>query len=77
MIIGNFSTRSGDALLTREQRRWVDLHKVIKAQTPSQLPKERPQYGLRAWCYERSTQKHGYWTQTFTVIYFIHILLLM
>ncbi|ORY24315.1 high-affinity cell membrane calcium channel [Naematelia encephala] len=77
IIIENFSTRSGNALLTTEQRRWVDLSKFIKAQTPSQLPKNRPETGLRAWCYERATSKNGYWATAFTGIYYIHILLLM
>ena len=77
VIIGNFSTRSGVALLTAEQRHWVDLRKYIRAQTPSQLPRSTPQTGLRAWCYRRATQKHGYWQRAFTVIYYLHILLLM
>ncbi|ORX40063.1 Ion transport protein-domain-containing protein [Kockovaella imperatae] len=76
VIIGNFSTRSGDALLTREQRHWVDMQKFIKAQTPSQLPNDVPRYGLRAWCCQRATQKHGFWTRSFTIIYCIHIVLL-
>ena len=77
VIIGNFSSRSGVALLTTEQRHWVDLRKYIRAQTPSQLPRSTPQTGLRAWCYQRATQKHGWWQRGFTVIYYLHILLLM
>jgi hypothetical protein len=76
IIIQNFSVRSGMALLTTEQRQWVDLLKFIKAQTPSQLPKLRPQHGLRAWCYDRAVSKHGFWARGFTFIYYIHILLL-
>ncbi|EIW66778.1 hypothetical protein TREMEDRAFT_40774 [Tremella mesenterica DSM 1558] len=77
IIIGNFSLRSGSALLTAEQNHWQDLAKFIKAQTPSQLPKLRPQTALREWCYERATNKHGYWTRAFTGLYYIHIFLLM
>lgn len=77
IIIENFSSRSGTALLTAAQRRWVDLQKFIKAQSPSQLPKSRPQDGFRSWCYDRATQKSGYWARGFTAIYYIHIILLM
>ncbi|WVR06351.1 hypothetical protein IAU60_003382 [Kwoniella sp. DSM 27419] len=77
IIIRNFSSRSGNALLTSEQRRWVDLSKFIKAQTPSQLPRGRPKLPLRAWCYDRAVNKYGLWTRGFTWIYYLHILLLM
>ncbi|KAK4687032.1 voltage-dependent calcium channel, partial [Tremellales sp. Uapishka_1] len=77
IIIENFSTRSGNALLTTEQRHWVDLSKFIRQQTPSQLPVSKPQMGIRAWCYERAIDKHGFWARGFTGIYYIHILLLM
>lgn len=77
IIIGNFSTRSGAALLTSEQRQWVDLTKFIRAQTPSQLPKSRSRSVMREWCYDRTVEKNGYWARGLTVIYYIHILLLM
>ena len=77
IIIKNFSTRSGNALLTSEQRQWVDLSKFIKAQTPSQLPKGRPKLLFRAWCYDRTVNKNGFWAVGFTMIYYLHILLLM
>lgn len=76
IIIENFSMRSGMQLLTTEQRRWVDLSKFIKAQTPSQLPKTPPSDGVRIWCYNRATEKHGWWARGFTLIYYLHILLL-
>ncbi|OCF43572.1 high-affinity cell membrane calcium channel [Kwoniella heveanensis CBS 569] len=77
IIIKNFSTRSGNALLTTEQRQWVDLSKFIKAQTPSQLPKGRPNLPFKAWCYDRAVNKYGIWANIFTWIYYIHMLLLM
>lgn len=77
IIIENFSIRSGSALLTTEQNQWVDLEKFIRQQTPSQLPRHRPQSGFRAWCYDRAVQKRGYWTRFFTFLYFVHIILLM
>lgn len=65
------------ALLTTEQRQWVDLKKYIRAQTPSQLPKKMPRTPLRLWCYRRATTKRGYWQRFFTFVYCVHILLLM
>lgn len=77
IIILNFSARSGTALLTTEQKQWVDLANFIRQQSPSQLPKHKPSNRIRRWCYDRATQKRGYWTRFYTVIYFVHIALLM
>lgn len=77
IIILNFSARSGTALLTTEQKQWVDLANFIRQQSPSQLPKHKPSNRIRRWCYDRATQKRGYWTRFYTFIYFVHIGLLM
>lgn len=55
----------------------MDLQKFIKAQSPSQLPRIRPQSDFRSWCYDRATLKSGWWAKTFTAIYYVHIILLM
>ncbi|KIJ40348.1 hypothetical protein M422DRAFT_256903 [Sphaerobolus stellatus SS14] len=77
IIIGNFSSRSGLALLTKPQREWIDLLKLIKRQRPSKRPKVRPTKGLRAWCFDRATSKHGYWMTSMTMLYILHIIILM
>ncbi|QRW09988.1 ion transport domain-containing protein [Ceratobasidium sp. AG-Ba] len=77
IIIGNFSTRSGMALLTNEQRRWIDLRKLITRQRPSKRPRNRPQGVFREWCYDRAVRKHGFWSRFMTVFYVFHILVLM
>ncbi|KAG9119536.1 calcium channel protein [Ceratobasidium sp. 392] len=77
IIIGNFSTRSGMALLTNEQRQWIDLQKLIKRQRPSKRPRTRPQGVFREWCYDRAVRKHGFWSRFMTVFYVFHILVLM
>ncbi|KAF8585271.1 hypothetical protein K439DRAFT_1632798 [Ramaria rubella] len=77
IIIGNFSSRSGLALLTKPQREWIDLLKLIKRQRPSKRPKVRPTTGMRAWCFDRATSKHGYWMTSMTMLYIVHIVLLM
>ncbi|CAE6501684.1 unnamed protein product [Rhizoctonia solani] len=77
IIIGNFSSRSGMALLTTEQRQWIDLHKLIKRQRPAKRPKVRPHGVFREWCYDRAVRKHGFWARFMTVFYVFHILVLM
>ncbi|KAG8696332.1 calcium channel protein [Ceratobasidium sp. 394] len=77
IIIGNFSTRSGMALLTNEQRQWIDLQKLIKRQRPAKRPKTRPHGVFREWCYDRAVRKHGFWSRFMTVFYVCHILVLM
>ncbi|KAL5522184.1 CCH1 [Sanghuangporus sanghuang] len=77
IIIGNFSSKAGLALLTKQQREWVDLQKLIKRQRPSKRPKVRPKSTFRAWCYDRAVHKHGWWSRTMTFLFIIHILALM
>jgi hypothetical protein len=77
VIIENFSLSSGMASLTAEQQNWVDLTKYIKAQSPSNLPRVKPEFGFRGWCYERAISKYGWWARMFTGLYCLHILLLM
>ncbi|KAG9004060.1 calcium channel protein [Tulasnella sp. JGI-2019a] len=76
IIIGNFSSRSGMALLTEDQKRWIDLKKLIKRQGPSKRPKIRPTSLLRSWCYDRAVSKNGWWSRCMTGLYIIHILAL-
>ncbi|MBW0462341.1 hypothetical protein O181_002056 [Austropuccinia psidii MF-1] len=77
VIINNFLKRSGSAFLTIEQQQWINLKRLIIRQKPSKRPKARPQDTIRDWCYKRATQKHGWWSRTMTVIYVIHVMILM
>ncbi|KAH7099033.1 Ion transport protein-domain-containing protein [Auriculariales sp. MPI-PUGE-AT-0066] len=72
IIIGNFSARSGMALLTKEQQEWIDLQKLVKRQKPSHRP-EGERSGLRRWCYDRAVNKHGFWSRIMTVMFVVHI----
>ncbi|KAL7418234.1 Ion transport protein-domain-containing protein [Mrakia frigida] len=76
IIIQNFSTRSGAALLTTEQRQWVDLKKTIYRQAPAKRPKTRPDSRFKSWCFDRAAQKHGWWTKMMTVLYCLHVVIL-
>ncbi|KAI0776961.1 Ion transport protein-domain-containing protein [Trametes elegans] len=77
IIIGNFTSKTGSALLTQPQREWIDLQKLIKRQRPSKRPKKRPTWAIRQWCYDRAVHKHGWWHRTMTVLYTLHVIALM
>jgi voltage-dependent calcium channel len=77
VIITNYTKRSGVAYMTADQRSWNELKKVLLQLRPSRRPAERPDQSWRAWCYDRAISKHGYWTRLITVLYTVHIILLM
>ncbi|EIW52938.1 uncharacterized protein TRAVEDRAFT_155754 [Trametes versicolor FP-101664 SS1] len=77
IIIGNFTSKTGSALLTQAQREWIDLQKLVKRQRPSKRPKKRPTWAVRQWCYDRAVHKHGWWHRMMTVLYTLHVVALM
>ncbi|KAL7278048.1 hypothetical protein ACG7TL_008012 [Trametes sanguinea] len=77
IIIGNFTSKTGSALLTQPQREWIDLQKLIKRQRPSKRPKTRPTWAVRQWCYDRAVHKHGWWHRMMTVLFTLHVIALM
>ncbi len=77
VIISNFQSKSGAAYLTADQKRWIDLKKLLKQITPSKIPKKRPSNKFRALCFDYAIEKRGILSKTMSVIYVLHILLLM
>ncbi|KIM44013.1 hypothetical protein M413DRAFT_17890 [Hebeloma cylindrosporum] len=77
IIIGNFSSKTGTALLTQAQREWIDLQKLFKRQKPSKRPKKAPTGRLRKWCFDRAVHKHGWWMRATTWLFVLHIIALM
>ncbi|CAA7264458.1 unnamed protein product [Cyclocybe aegerita] len=77
IIIGNFSSKTGTALLTTAQREWIDLQKLFKRQKPSKRPKTQPTGRFRKWCFDRAVQKHGWWSRAMTLLFVLHIIALM
>ncbi|KAE9397917.1 hypothetical protein BT96DRAFT_1020456 [Gymnopus androsaceus JB14] len=77
IIIGNFKARTGTALLTQPQREWIDLQKLFKRQRPSKRPHQRPNWRVRAWCFDRAVNKHGWWSRCMTVVFTVHVIILM
>ncbi|KAJ7019630.1 Ion transport protein-domain-containing protein [Mycena alexandri] len=77
IIIGNFSSKTGSAFLTAQQREWIDLQKLFTRQRPSKRPRTRPTWPLRAWCYDRAVSKNGWWSRGMTTVFVAHIIVLM
>ncbi|KAH8826844.1 Ion transport protein-domain-containing protein [Flagelloscypha sp. PMI_526] len=77
IIIGNFSSKTGSAFLTKAQREWIDLQKLFRRQRPSKRPQTVPTFPFRKWCFERATQKRGWWWRTMSLIFILHIIALM
>ncbi|CAG8488519.1 6193_t:CDS:10 [Ambispora gerdemannii] len=77
VIIENFKRRSGSAFLTSDQKRWIDLKKLLKQTRPSKRPKVRPQNYIRAFCYDLVIEKKGWLSRFMTIVYILHILNLM
>jgi hypothetical protein len=77
IIIGNFRSKTGMALLTKAQREWIDLKKLFDRQRPSKRPLNHPTSPIRKWCYDRAVHKHGWWARTMTLFFILHILILM
>ncbi|RHZ83056.1 hypothetical protein Glove_99g372 [Diversispora epigaea] len=77
VIMANFQKKSGAAYLTEEQKRWIDLKKLLKQIKPSKIPKDRPNNSFRAFCYDYACRKRGLLSNIMIGIYIMHILLLM
>jgi len=77
IIIGNFRSKTGMALLTKAQREWIDLKKLFNRQKPSKRPTIRPTGRFRKWCYDLAVRKHGWWARAMTLLFVLHILALM
>ncbi|KAJ6602707.1 Ion transport protein-domain-containing protein [Mycena vulgaris] len=77
IIIGNFSSKTGSAFLTAAQREWIDLQKLFKRQRPSKRPRTRPTWTVRSWCYDRAVNKNGWWAKGMTLVFVVHIIVLM
>ncbi|KAF7334437.1 hypothetical protein MVEN_02273100 [Mycena venus] len=77
IIIGNFSSKTGSAFLTAPQREWIDLQKLFKRQRPSKRPRTRPTWSVRSWCYDRAVNKNGWWSRGMSVVFIVHIIVLM
>ena len=77
LIIGNFRAKTGADLLTQAQQEWIDLQKLFRRQRPSKRPVVQPEGLVRKWCFDRAVHKHGGWWIMMTVLFVLHIIVLM
>ncbi|RUS24570.1 Ion transport protein-domain-containing protein [Jimgerdemannia flammicorona] len=73
VVIENFTKRNGTAYLTVEQRRWLDLKRLLRQVRPSKRPKQVPQDRIRKWCFDRATDKRGWFYTAMTVVIVLNI----
>lgn len=59
VILHTFMTRNGTALLTIEQRRWVDLTKKLKLVKPTKRVEPPVNNRFKTWCYNLVKDKNG------------------
>ncbi|KAI9498171.1 Ion transport protein-domain-containing protein [Zychaea mexicana] len=76
VVLENFSRRNGTAYLTVEQRRWLDLKKLLGRMRPAKRPKEIPTSPLRKWCFDLVIKKRGRFYKFMTVVITLNILFL-
>lgn len=60
VILQAFMTRDGTALLTNEQRRWVNLQQKLSQLKPSKKRVALAASGFRKWCFDITKNKFGY-----------------
>jgi hypothetical protein len=76
VVIENFTKRNGSAYLTSDQRRWLDLKKLLNQIRPAKRPKTVPTNRVRKFCFDLTVEKRGNFYKFMTVIVTLNILFL-
>lgn len=76
VILQTFMTYDGTALLTREQRRWVDLQKKIKILKPTSKRLPVAQTGFRKWIFDLVKDKNGKFDKFITGTIILNLLIM-
>lgn len=74
VVIENFTRRNGTAYLTSDQRRWLDLKKLLNQIRPAKRPKVMPTNSIRKMCFNLTVEKRGNFYKFMTVIVSLNIL---
>ncbi|KAF9115096.1 calcium channel protein [Mortierella sp. AM989] len=72
VILEAFNTWNGMALLTVEQRRWLDLRRQLRTIKPTATP-DRPDNPIRAFCYDLVIEKKGLLWKIMTSILILNV----
>ncbi|KAI9485974.1 MAG: Ion transport protein-domain-containing protein [Benjaminiella poitrasii] len=76
VVIENFTKRNGTAYLTSDQRRWLDLKKLLNQIRPAKRPKVVPRNRIRKLCYNLTVEKRGRFYKFITIVIILNILFL-
>ncbi|KDR78145.1 hypothetical protein GALMADRAFT_64911 [Galerina marginata CBS 339.88] len=77
IFMRNFKSKTGTAFLTEAQRQWIDLQRLLQRQKPFKRHEARPTAPLRRWCFDRAVDKHGWWSRTVILLFFLHTVALL
>ncbi|CEP08594.1 hypothetical protein [Parasitella parasitica] len=76
VVIENFTKRNGTAYLTSDQRRWLDLKKLLNQFRPAKRPKTVPVHSIRRLCFNLTVEKRGKFYKFMTLVISLNILFL-
>lgn len=76
VVIENFTKRNGTAYLTSDQRRWLDLKKLLNQFRPAKRPKTVPEDRIRKLCFNLTVEKRGKFYRFMTFVISLNILFL-
>ncbi|RKP08010.1 Ion transport protein-domain-containing protein [Thamnocephalis sphaerospora] len=76
IIVETLRVRSGIALLTIDQQRWMDMQRRLKLIRPTAMP-PRPRGNIRGWCYDISIDKRGRLAQFVNIITAANLVVMM
>ncbi|OAD72147.1 hypothetical protein PHYBLDRAFT_147120 [Phycomyces blakesleeanus NRRL 1555(-)] len=76
VVLENFAKRNGTLYLTADQRRWLDLKKLLSQMRPAKRPKTVPSGRIRRRCFELVVEKRGRFYKFMTIVICMNILFL-
>ncbi|KAF8927182.1 calcium channel protein [Dissophora ornata] len=76
IVIENYTKRTGTAFMTANQRRWMDLKKLLGGIKMSKAYMSPPANPIRAMCYRIASPKRGWFVRLLTVITVLNGILL-
>ncbi|KAG0223145.1 calcium channel protein [Mortierella sp. GBA43] len=76
IVIENYTKRTGTAFMTADQRRWLDLKKLLRGIKMSKATYNPPANPIRAICFHIVSPKRGWFARTLTGITILNAIVL-
>lgn len=77
VFMRNHTEQTGVAFLTKDQRSWMELRKLLWQISPSKRSLGTSARSWQTWCYRLAVQKHGRWQRFITGVLVAHLALLV